>query len=168
MLVGVEGMSGNDDELPKSKAKKPAGSHKVGYKHPPLHSQFKKGTSGNLSGRPKGSVKLHEAILKGWHKKFEVKKNGKTIKMSTAELTTSQLFKSAANGNTSAIGLALKYVEKAEAKAEALGEKLSDHREVKNFVWSEQAELMYKYITGDDDPEINESDDEPDENLNDD
>jgi hypothetical protein len=45
-LVGVVAMSGNDDELPKSKAKKPAGSHKVGYKHPPLHSQFKKAHQG--------------------------------------------------------------------------------------------------------------------------
>jgi Family of unknown function (DUF5681) len=113
-------------------------------------------------------VKLHEAILKGWHKSFEVKKNGKRVKMSTAELTTSQLFKSAANGNTSAIGLTLKYVEKAEAKAEAVANKLSDPTDVSNFVWSEQIELMYNYVTGDDDPEINESDDEQDEALKDD
>jgi hypothetical protein len=39
-----------------AKKKPPRNSnHKVGYKSPPLHSRFRKGTSGNPKGRPKGS-----------------------------------------------------------------------------------------------------------------
>lgn len=33
----------------------PISEYKVGFKKPPLHSQFKEGQSGNLKGRPKGS-----------------------------------------------------------------------------------------------------------------
>src|SRR5262249_25170453 len=39
-------------------------SHLVGYRRPPKHTQFKKGQSGNLKGRPKGSRNLSSELRK--------------------------------------------------------------------------------------------------------
>jgi hypothetical protein len=34
--------------------KNPTGAYVVGYRHPPLHSRFRRGNSGNPRGRPRG------------------------------------------------------------------------------------------------------------------
>jgi hypothetical protein len=36
----------------------------IGYKKPPTRSQFKKGSSGNPKGRPKGSLSISSVLMK--------------------------------------------------------------------------------------------------------
>lgn len=68
--------NGSDDDSKK---------YTVGYKKPPLHSRFRKGKSGNPSGRPKGKVKavdLDRALDKILRSKIEVNENGRRRKIS--------------------------------------------------------------------------------------
>jgi hypothetical protein len=50
----------------------PAG-YTVGYKHPPLHTRFKLGQSGNPNGRPKGRLNLSTEVMGIISKKAKVR-----------------------------------------------------------------------------------------------
>ncbi len=55
---------------------------KVGYKHPPVKSQFRKGQSGNPRGRRKGQRNLTQVLLEVLHQTVTVKQAGKARRMS--------------------------------------------------------------------------------------
>jgi hypothetical protein len=63
-LVGVEHVSPVDAS---------AAEYKVGYKHPPLHTRFKLGQSGNPNGRPKGRLNLTTEVMGIISKKVKVR-----------------------------------------------------------------------------------------------
>ncbi len=50
---------------------------RVGYGRPPQETQFKKGQSGNPSGRPKGQHRLTETLWRILSEKVMVKRNGR-------------------------------------------------------------------------------------------
>lgn len=52
--------------------------HKVGYKKPPKHSQFKKGKSGNPRGRLKKQQGMLEQVMRALSKKLRITVDGKT------------------------------------------------------------------------------------------
>jgi hypothetical protein len=54
--------------------------YKVGYGRPPLHGQFKPGTSGNKKGRPKGSRNAKSLVEEVANSPVTVRENGKTRK----------------------------------------------------------------------------------------
>lgn len=63
-------------------------NYEVGYKKPPKETQFKKGQSGNPSGRKKKPIpkSLHEAIVLELADIVTIKENGKAVKMPKYEL----------------------------------------------------------------------------------
>lgn len=62
--------------------KVPLAAHKVGYKHPPLHTRFKSGQSGNPNGRPKGRLNLSTEVMGIISKKVKVRDGGIDRQMS--------------------------------------------------------------------------------------
>ena len=56
-----------------SPAEASAAEYKVGYKHPPLHTRFKPGQSGNPNGRPKGRLNLSTEVMGIISKKVKVR-----------------------------------------------------------------------------------------------
>jgi hypothetical protein len=54
--------------------------YKVGYGRPPLHGQFKPGTSGNKKGRPKGSRNAKSLVEEVANSPVTVRENGKARK----------------------------------------------------------------------------------------
>lgn len=84
----------------------------VGYKKPPQISQFKKGTSGNPKGRPKGSKntlefsygdeRLKALLLEEAYRGIPIQDSGKSITIPIAQAIIRSLSVAAAKGNTRA------------------------------------------------------------------
>ena len=64
-----------------SKKSKTSNDYVVGYGKPPLHTRFKKGQSGNVHGRPKGSRNLAGVLERELNSLVTINENGqrKTI-----------------------------------------------------------------------------------------
>jgi hypothetical protein len=58
---------------------------KVGYGNPPVHSRFKKGQSGNPSGRAKGSQNLKTIFNKVLDEEISLREGSEIKKVSKAE-----------------------------------------------------------------------------------
>ena len=65
--------------------------YKVGYKKPPLHTRFKKGQSGNPSGRPKGSKNFSTLLAEALNEPVVVTEDGRRRRISKRELGLKQL-----------------------------------------------------------------------------
>ncbi|MXN66506.1 hypothetical protein GR183_16445 [Stappia sp. GBMRC 2046] len=81
----------------------------TGYKHPPVHSQFKKGQSGNPKGRPKSqgladgrSLSTDELVLKLAERKVTVREGGETQEIPAIEAVLRAQYVSATKGNSHA------------------------------------------------------------------
>lgn len=91
----------------------PAIGYEVGDRHPPKHSQFKPGVSGNPKGRPKGSVNLRTRVTRRLHEVVTVTRNGRPVKMPKADLIALQIVDSAAKGDLKAAALVMRLDDEA-------------------------------------------------------
>ena len=82
-------------------------NYDVGYKKPPMSTQFKKGQSGNKNGRPKGSLNMNTILNKELNVAVSVTKQGKKQKAKKKELIITQLTNQAASGDLKAISIIL-------------------------------------------------------------
>ena len=85
----------------------------VGYGKPPRHSQFKKGQSGNPSGRPKGVRSVKADLQDEMTQTVRVTENGKVRKLTKQQLWIKALTTKAAKGDTAAIGKLIKLIQDA-------------------------------------------------------
>ena len=86
---------------------------------PPEGSKFKKGTSGNPKGRPRGSRNLKTIIMQAARHKVSATIAGKTRRISNIQATAMQLATKAASGNPAAMGKFLDWVDEFETRADA-------------------------------------------------
>jgi len=87
---------------------------KVGRGSPPKHTQFRKGTSGNLLGRPKGSKNLSTLIMEAANAEVTATIDGKPRRISKLQATAMQLATKASKGDQSAINKFLDWVDEIE------------------------------------------------------
>jgi len=85
---------------------------KVGYKHPPVKSQFRKGQSGNPRGRRKGQRNLSAVLAEVLRQTVTVKQGGKALRMNKGEALIQMLLAKAHNGDGRAIKAMLYLTEK--------------------------------------------------------
>jgi hypothetical protein len=89
--------------------------YEVGYKKPPVHTQFKKGQSGNPNGRKKGTRNLKNDILEELSESISITENGKVAKMSKQRVIVKSLCAKAVKGDEKSIRLLtdfiMKYIE---------------------------------------------------------
>jgi hypothetical protein len=106
--------------MAKKRKKVSSTAQKVGRGNPPKHTQFRKGTTGNPKGRPKGSKNLSTYIMDAARDQVSATVGGKTRKISNLQATTMQLATKAAHGNQAAMGDLLDWVDEIESRAAAV------------------------------------------------
>ena len=93
--------------------------YQVGYGKPPQHTRFKKGESGNPSGRPKGSKNLTTLLEKELKQRVLVTENGRRRSISKQEAMVKHLVNKAVSGDRALMQLLLEEIRLLEARAAA-------------------------------------------------
>lgn len=93
----------------------PEGDYEVGYGKPPKHTQFKKGQSGNPSGKAKKEASLRAALDKILNTKVSVAKNGQQVRMTKLEAALEMLVQKAMQGSHLHLKLLMQIIEMGEA-----------------------------------------------------
>ena len=91
----------------------------AGRGHPPKHTQFRKGMSGNPKGRPKGSKNLSTLLTEAALDQVSATIGGKTRTISKLQASAMQLATKAASGDQAAINKLLDWVDEIETRAAA-------------------------------------------------
>jgi hypothetical protein len=102
-----------DDDI---KLKKPNAT-KVGYCNPPEHTRFKRGQSGNLRGRPKGTLNMATVLARTLRENIVVNENGRRKTVSKLEAAVRQVTNKATLGDLKALQLLAGLVRLAEERA---------------------------------------------------
>ena len=106
--------------MAKKRKKVSSTAQKVGRGNPPTHTQFRKGTTGNPKGRPKGSKNLSTYLMEAARYPVTATVNGRARKISNLQATTMQLATKAARGDQAAIGKFLDWMDEMETRAAAV------------------------------------------------
>jgi hypothetical protein len=77
--------------------------NEIGYCKPPQHTQFRKGQSGNLKGRPKGRPNMTTVLDKVLREKVVMIVNGRRKSLTKLEIAVKQLVNKAVTGDLSAL-----------------------------------------------------------------
>ena len=85
--------------------------------NPPKHTQFRKGTSGNPRGRPKGSKNLATYLMEAARDQASATVDGRTRPISNLQATALQLARQSAGGNQVAMGRFLDWIDELETRA---------------------------------------------------
>ena len=91
--------------------------YQVGYGKPPQHTRFKKGESGNPSGRPKGSKNLTTLLEKELKQRVVVTENGRRRSITKQEAMVKHLVNKAVSGDRPLMQLLLEEIRLLEARA---------------------------------------------------
>lgn len=89
----------------------------VGYGKPPKHTQFKKGQSGNLAGRPKGTLNLATVLERTLREQVVINENGRRKVITKLEAAVTQLVNKAASGDAHAMRYLCHLVISAEERS---------------------------------------------------
>jgi Family of unknown function (DUF5681) len=92
-------------------------STRVGYRNPPLHTQFKKGQSGNPKGRPKGTLNLATVLARALREKVIINEHGQRRVVTKLEAAVKQLVNKAAAGDLAALRQLSALAQSAEEQA---------------------------------------------------
>lgn len=122
----------------------------VGYKKPPKKHQFKKGKSGNPTGRPKKPKSLDRAVFDAMHKPKTVIIEGKPTKMPGVEVLAAKLVKGALELQKPALSEVLSIVGKVEAEdaqiEAAAAAAAKEAIENPPFSWGREQEELYAQL----------------------
>jgi hypothetical protein len=91
--------------------------YQVGYGKPPQHTRFKKGESGNPTGRPKSSKNLTTLLEKELKQRVVVTENGRRRSITKQEAMVKHLVNKAVSGDRPLMQLLLEEIRLLEARA---------------------------------------------------
>jgi hypothetical protein len=106
--------------MAKNQKRESGTAQKVGRGNPPKYTQFRKGTTGNPKGRPKGSKNLSTIIMEAGRDHVTATVGGRTRKISKIQATAMQLATKAAGGDHASMGKFLDWIDEIETRAAAV------------------------------------------------
>jgi hypothetical protein len=92
-----------------------ANKYRVGYGHPPLHSRFKRGQSGNPRGRSKGTKNLRTDLDEELRETITVREGDRARKVSKQRAMIKSTVVKALKGDVRAVNFLLSRVDRWEA-----------------------------------------------------
>ena len=87
----------------KISSKRNRSDYEIGFGRPPKATQFKKGTSGNKKGRPKGTKNIATLFHEAMHQRVVISENGQRRTVTKIEAALIQFANKAATGDPKAI-----------------------------------------------------------------
>jgi hypothetical protein len=87
--------------------------HRVGYKHPPKHTRFKQGQSGNPKGRPKHVRNLKTEFLEELGEVIRVREGDRELKISKQRAFVKALVSAAIRGDMRATSALVSFCTRA-------------------------------------------------------
>ena len=84
-----------------------SGDYDVGYGKPPQHTRFRKGQSGNPTGRPKGAKNLKTELMEELQEQILVREGGRQKHVSKQRAMLKSLTAKAVQGDTKAASVIL-------------------------------------------------------------
>lgn len=84
------------------------GDYEVGYRKPPVATQFKKGQSGNPAGRARGKASLATLLERAISANVVVNEDGRRTTKSKLEVAVTQAVNKAAKGDLKAFDMVVK------------------------------------------------------------
>jgi hypothetical protein len=113
---------------------KPGDDYKVGYRHPPLATRFRKGTSGNPRGRPKRARNLATVVASALAERVVVTENGRSKRTTKFEAVIKRLVNRALSGDARSMSLLLPLIQAIEVPAREGLEHISE--EATALLWA--------------------------------
>jgi Family of unknown function (DUF5681) len=89
---------------------------KVGYGKPPQSSRFRKGSSGNPKGRPKGSRNVATVLARTLRERVVINEHGRRRRITKLEAALTQLANKGASGDLRAVQLLVTLSREAEGR----------------------------------------------------
>jgi hypothetical protein len=120
-------------------------TEKVGPGHPPRHTRFKPGQSGNPKGRPKGSKNFATILQQQLTKKITITVEGKPKRVTVQEVIARRLATDSMKGTTKAMELLIKLTSAKpdeSAAKEAAGETVLPDKEALRRIHKRIAKLV--------------------------
>jgi hypothetical protein len=96
----------------------PDGDNAVGYGHPPEHTRFQPGRSGNPKGRPKGSKNFSTLFSEELAQLVTLTENGKRRRMPKRQALAKQVINKALSNDPKAAALVLDQIRRSEGSTE--------------------------------------------------
>jgi hypothetical protein len=134
--------------------------YEIGYGKPPKSGQFKKGVSGNPSGRPKKPTDFLSALLREANSEVPINENGKQKKAKKIEVVAKQVMNKAASGSIQAQRLLFKLLQQAEERAAEQEQAFPNKRSLEGLTAKELTEEELTWLIRNS-PEYNAIKDDP-------